>query len=423
MKRPYLLWGVLWCLLLVQQAAKADDQVVFNETFAGCNGVGGTDEIFGGSAGNGDIGYDNEGWTSDKCGGGNQCIKYGTGSAEGTVSTPHISLKVGTTATLTFKAAGWKKNDTDKTKNTLKISAEGCNVSGDISLNVNKNDKEITNGQWTTYTVTITDITEPVIITFTGKRGFLDDVKITGEPGGDIEVTVPAPTLTDEFTFWSNTIEATKRLVTITPAEGTIVHYTTDGSEPSITDGIEISAATTLFVWSTTTIKAIAIKSIYTSDVIAKTYTLGEPVNSIADFCALADGTEAKLFLSAEQNARITAVNGKQFTLKDDTNTLLFDFGDVTFNPTPAVNQHVAGWIIGKKQTIDDKSTFVATILTTPAYMAFAAPVTEPDITSIKTINTQHKSASESYYTLSGLQVKNPQKGIYIASGKKLIVH
>ena len=395
---------------------------MFEETFKDCNGVGGGDEVWDGTSvnggpavKNGDLITDNTGWTFTNCGGTYQCLKFGSGSNKGIATTPHISLKIGSTATLTFRAAGWK--ETKNTTNKLDITAEGCKLSDQTSITLNK-------AEWTNYSISITDITGPVTITFTGsKRGFLDDVKITGEPGSDIEVTVPAPTLTDEFTFWPNTIEATKRLVTITPAEGTVVHYTTDGSEPSITDGIEISAATTLFVWSTTTIKAIAIKSIYTSDVIAKTYTLGEPVNSIADFCALADGTEAKLFLSAEQNARITAVNGKQFTLKDDTNTLLFDFGDVTFNPTPAVNQHVAGWIIGKKQTIDDKSTFVATILTTPAYMAFAAPVTEPDITSIKTINTQHKSAGESYYTLSGLQVKNPKKGIYIASGKKLTVH
>ena len=412
MKRPYILWGVLWCLLLVQQAARADSQVVFSETFDLTEGQGGRDDSFGGTLKNGEYIFDNEGWSLTSCTGAYHCVKFGTNNANGICITPYISLKTGTSATLTFNVAGWSSGN-----NKLDITAEGCTLSGDVSI------AKLTNGEWREASVTISDITGPVQITFTGKRGFLDDVKITGEPGGDIEVTVPAPTLTDEFTFWSNTIEATKRLVTITPAEGTIVHYTTDGSEPSITDGIEISAATTLFVWSTTTIKAIAIKSIYTSDVIAKTYTLGEPVNSIADFCALADGTEAKLFLSAEQNARITAVNGKQFTLKDDTNTLLFDFGDVTFNPTPAVNQHVAGWIIGKKQTIDDKSTFVATILTTPAYIAFAAPVTEPDITSIKTINTQHKSASESYYTLSGLQVKNPKKGIYIASGKKLTVH
>ena len=423
MKRPYLLFGILWCFLLVQQAARAEDQVVFEETFKDCNGTGGTDGTYGGSAGGGDIGFDNTGWTSNKCGGGSQCVKFGTGSANGVLSTPHISLKEGTTATLTFKVAGWLTKEGDTTKNKLTISAEGCTLSGDISLNNAKTDKQIINGEWTEYTVYISNITAPVVITFTGKRGFLDNVKITGEPGGDIEVTVPEPTLTEEFTFWSNTIEPTKRIVTITPAENTRTHYTLDGSEPSLTDGIEITEATNLFVWGTTTIKAISTKSSYTSNVITKTYTLGEPVNSIADFCALADGTEAKLFLNAEQNARITAVNDKQFTLKDDTNTLLFDFGDVAFNPTPAVNQHVAGWIIGKKQTIDGTAWFVATSNTTPKYMAFANRVTEPDVTGIKAVTNLQESEGDTYYTLSGLLVKAPKKGIYIANKKKLIVH
>ena len=177
MKRNYPLLLLLCCFLLAHQKAKADNEVVFLETFAGCNGTGGTDETFGGTAGSGDLVYDNEGWTADKCGGGSQCIKYGTSSAIATLSTPHISLKEGTTAILTFKAAGWKKNDTDNTKNTLTVSSEGCTVSGDISLNNAKTDKQLVNGEWTTYTVTISDITGPITIKFSGKRGFLDDVK------------------------------------------------------------------------------------------------------------------------------------------------------------------------------------------------------------------------------------------------------
>ena len=422
MKRKYPLLLLLCCFLLAHQKAKADNEVVFLETFAGCNGTGGTDETFGGTAGSGDLVYDNEGWTADKCGGGSQCIKYGTSSAIATLSTPHISLKEGTTAILTFKAAGWKKNDTDNTKNTLTVSSEGCTVSGDISLNNAKTDKQLVNGEWTTYTVTISDITGPITIKFSGKRGFLDDVKIVGEKGGEITVTVPEPTLTEEFTFWSNTIEPTKRIVTITPAESTSVRYTTDGTEPSLTEGTEIKAATSLFIWGTTTIKAIAIKSIYTSEVITKTYTLGKPVNSLTEFCALAEDTQAQLFINTEQNARITAVNGKQFTVKDDAEaTLLFDFGDVAFNPTPVVQQQIAGWIIGKKQTVEGSASFIATGLTTPAYMAFANPI--KDATGVQTINAQQKATDDTYYTLSGQRVKSPKKGIYIVNSKKLIIH
>lgn len=405
---------MLWCLLIVHQTARADTEVVFEETFDQNDKTGGRDNTFTNNASEVCV-ADNTGWTFTKCNKAYQCAKFGTGSANGVATTPHISLKVGSTATLTFNAAGWNSGT-----NTLTITAEGCQVSGDISLS---GDKKLTNSKWTPYTVTITEVTGPVQITFTGKRGFLDDVKIVGEPGGEIEVTVPEPTLTDEFTFWSNTVEPTKRIVTITPATDTRTRYTLDGSDPSLTESTEITAATSLFIWGTTTIKAISVKGNYTSDVVTRTYTLGVPVNSLADFSALADNAEAKLFLNAEQNARIIDVNEKKFTVKDDAGTdLLFDFGDVAFDPTPAVNQHIAGWIIGKKQTVDSKAAFVATSNTTPKYMAFANRVTEPDVTSVQAITTKEATA-EAYYTLSGLRVKAPKKGLYIVNGKKLIIH
>ena len=412
MKRPYLLFLLLWGLLMVHQTARADDEVVFEETFAQNDKTGGRDKTFTNNASEVCV-ADKEGWTFTKCNKAYQCAKFGTGSANGVATTPHISLKTGSTATLTFAAAGWDDNKS----NTLTITAEGCTVSGDTSIKLNR-------AQWKEdYTVTISDIIGPVTITFTGRRGFLDDVKIVGEKGGEIVVTVPEPKLTDEFTFWSNTVEPTKRIVTITPADDTRTRYTLDGSEPSLTEGTEITAATSLFIWGTTTVKAISTKSTYTSNVVTKTYTLGQPVNSLAEFSALADGAEAKLFLNAEQNARITDVSNKQFTVKDGAGTtLLFDFGDVAFNPMPAANQHIAGWIIGKKQTIDTKVAFVATGNTTPKYMAFANRVTEPDVTSVKGITTKETTA-ETYYTLSGIRVKAPKKGLYIANGKKLIIH
>ena len=404
---------LLWGLLLTHQTLWAQQEEVFKETFAGCNGTGGTDGTFGGTAGSGDIGFDNEGWTTEKCGGANQCIKFGTGSANGVLSTPHISLKEGTTATLTFKAAGWKKNDTDNTKNTLKVTAEGCQVTGDVDLTV-------VNGQLNAYTVTISEITGPIAITFTGKRGFLDDVVVTGEKGGEIVVTVPEPILTDEFTFWANTTEATKRIVTIAPAEGTSVRYTTDGTEPTMEVGTPITAATTLRIKETTTIKAIGIKSLYTSGVVTKTYTLGDTKTSIADFAALADDTEMRLFLSAEQMASVTNVNDKTFTLKDNSGSIVVDFGTVPYNPTPVVGQRVAGWMIGKKQTVSGVATMVATEKTNANYMLFAAPIADPS--AIKTISKEAEG-DIIYYNLAGIRVEDPSKGVYIANGKKLIIH
>ena len=62
MKNTYLL--VLLCSLLTAQTAWADNEVVFSETFAGCDGIGGADGEFDGTkvkAGN--LVTDVEGWT------------------------------------------------------------------------------------------------------------------------------------------------------------------------------------------------------------------------------------------------------------------------------------------------------------------------------------------------------------------------
>lgn len=407
---------LLWGLLLTHQTLWAQQEEVFKETFDKNEKAGGRDGTYNTSGTNpAECVFDNEGWDNSvgKFYPASKCLKFGTASANGVLSTPHISLKEGTTATLTFNAAGWTSGT-----NTLEISATGCTVAGDISL---KDKNKLKNGEWTPYTVNISDITGPVQITFTGKRGFLDDVVVTGEKGGEIVVTVPEPTLTDEFTFWQNTTETTKRIVTITPAEGTSVRYTTDGTEPTMEDGIAITTATTLRIKKTTTIKAIGIKSLYTSNVVSKTYTLGDTKTSIADFAALADETEMRLFLSVEQMASVTSVNGKTFTLKDNSGSIVVDFGTVPYNPTPVVGQRVAGWIIGKKQTVGGVATMVATEKTNANYMIFAAPITDPS--AIKTISSKKAEEDVIFYNLTGMRVNQPSKGVYIANGKKLSIH
>jgi hypothetical protein len=419
MKRFIQINLLLLGLLLTHQTLWAQEEEVFKETFAGCNGIGGADEVWDGSSvnggpavKNGELKPDNEGWTFTKCNGTFQCLKFGGASDPGTATTPHISLAIGSTATLTFKAAGWK--ETKNKTNKLSISATNCTVSGDIDITLEK-------ATWKDYTVTISDIKGAIDIKFTGNnRGFLDEVVIIGEKGGEIQVTVPGPTLTDEFTFWANTTETAKRILTITPAEDTSVRYTTDGTEPTMEKGTLITTTTTLRIKKTTTIKAIAIKSLYTSDIVTKTYTLGDTKTSIADFTALTDDTEMRLFLSAEQMASVTSVNGKTFTLKDKSGSLVIDFGTVSYNPTPVVGQRVAGWIIGKKQTIGGAATMVATDKTNANYMIFAAPITDPS--AIQTINKETKG-DIIYHNLAGMRIKQPSKGVYIANRKKLSIH
>ena len=364
---------MLCCLMLSPLTAWADgdpNAIVFQETFDKTTGTGGRDGLFSGNIGSSTIKYDNESWASaDKCGGANQCVKFGTGSANGILTTPEISLDGASYALLTFSAAGWG----DSNKNKLAVTANaGFELSGDNNIT------ELVNEEWEEYSVLIRVTTGTSLqLTFTGKRGFLDDVvvrKIT---------TVPTPTLPDDFTFFPNTTEEkASKHVMLTPVNYTVAYYTTDGSTPSSSNGTEALQTTGVPIHGTTTVKAIAYVGDMASEVVTKTYTQGNTVNGISAFCDLADGTEARIFLAddASHETRVLYYDETrhQLFVRENTKSLCVDFGNTaTFSPTPQYNQHIGGWIVGKKATDNGMPKLVATDNTSTAFLAIANPVTE----------------------------------------------
>ena len=369
--RKLLTISLLLCLLPSAQTARADGvtRQAFLETFNENNGTGGRDDSYSGNVASNTIVFDQDGWISGKnLYGGKECMRFGTGSNIGTCTTPDIIIiGTGKTATLTFNAAGWGSGT-----NTLTVSAnEGVTLTGNTQVT-------LTNSTWTAYTVNIELTTaKSVQLTFSGKRGFLDDVKVV-----ENVTAISAPTLTDEGTFWPNINEAdANKTITLVPADSTTVYYTTDGSEPSPSNGIAAALTTGITIAGTTTVKARAYYKTVASSIVTRTYTQGTTVSSIAAFKALADGTETRLAISDVANARVLhAHNGKQLYLRDNSGAICFDFGTTAvFNPTPAHNQHVAGWIVGRKQTENGLVKLVATENTTTDYLAMAAPVTEAD--------------------------------------------
>ena len=149
---------------------------LFNETFDKCDGTGGHDGAYSGSVGtSATTGKLDESWTTIGNNGAYKCIKLGTNSATGSVTTSEISLTGN--GTLTFSAAGWGTGD-----NTVSVSAEGATLSGDTEVTLEAS-------TWNTYTVNISEATGTVAITFAMKRGFLDDVKV-------IEKGATAPAIT-----------------------------------------------------------------------------------------------------------------------------------------------------------------------------------------------------------------------------------
>ena len=216
-------------------------------------------------------------------------------------------------------------------------------------------------------------------------------------------VTVEVPTLTDEFTFWPVMNDPASAEVTITPASGNTVRYTTDGSNPSRTNGTEIFDATTINISGTTTVKAISYVGTQMSAVVSKTYTLGQTITGISAFKNLASGTTARLYLPDANNARTLYVNGKDAYIRDNTGAICIY--NVSTNPQLEYNQHIAGWIIGTYTEHNGMPEFTASPATNSCYLVIADPVTELDVAPVEIDADGYDSHYADWVTISDLEV------------------
>lgn len=145
-----------------------NNYVLFYESFDGCDGIGGTDGVYGGSSQVGIASFlpDNNGWESQKAFGANKCAKFGSSSIAGSVTTPEFV--VDGKATLTFRAVPW---DSDNTALMLFASTGASVVPATFTMST---------GEWTEYTTTITGHGAVRIQFLPSKRFFLDEVRVTG---------------------------------------------------------------------------------------------------------------------------------------------------------------------------------------------------------------------------------------------------
>ena len=389
--------------MLSHLTAWADDPntIVFQETFSQNTTQGGRDGKFSG-LGTGTIKYDNTGWTGDntnKIYSAYQCLRFGTGdtNGNGVCTTPEISLGGASYALLTFSAAGWG----DDKKNKLAVTANsGFELSGDDNIT------ELVNEEWKDYSVLIRVTTGTNLqLTFTGKRGLLDDIVVRAI------TIVPTPTLPDDFTFFPNTTEEkASKHVMLAPVNYTVAYYTTDGSTPSSTNGTEVLQTTGVPIHGTTIVKAIAYVGDMVSEVVTKTYTQGNTVDGIEAFCSLADNTETRIHLAddATHETRVLYYDNTrhQLFIRENTKALCIDFASTAaFNPTPQYNQHIAGWVVGKKTTENGLPKLVATDNTTTDFLAIADVVTESQTTPAAVSNSDLSSHAADWVTISEQRV------------------
>ena len=399
-KRILFLSLLMCALMLTPQNVWADGvaHVAFWETFNVNNGSGGRDGQFSGSIASSNIHYDIDGWSGSSIKGAKACLKFGTTAVNGSCMTPKIVL-IGTakTATLTFNAAGWG----DDSQNRLTVTAnEGVTLLGDTEIT-------LVNGTWTPYTITITLTTaKSVQLTFTGKRGFLDDVKVE-----ENVTAINAPTLTEGYYFWPHTTETAKGIITLEPSDSTTVYYTTDGTEPSPTNGSVATLTSNVSITGTTTVKARAYYGEIASSVVEKCYEVGQTVNGIEEFRENPDDVELRVFF-ADDNEHETRVlyydqSSNQLFLRENTRAFCIDFGGTTatFNPIPQYNQHVAGWIVGRKTTENGMLKLVPTNNTVTDYLAFAEAVRESTVAPHTIYNEEMNVHIANWVTISNQRV------------------
>lgn len=206
----------LYSLFAAVVVAATVNAQLFNATFDDVDGTGGNDGSWGGQvAGTAVSSYTTGGtWALDNAYKGDGCLKLGTSSKKGVLTTP--SIAVNGSATLTFKAGAWSGN-TEKLN--LKVSATGGTLDKAIVA--------LVKGSFTTYTIYITDATD-VKITFEAEvaannRFFIDDIKVEKPTAGVADTSAAKVNLVKNTVVSNSILFAAKADVKIVSANGQVV--------------------------------------------------------------------------------------------------------------------------------------------------------------------------------------------------------
>ena len=210
---------------------------LFWEQFSQVNGTGGRDGAYTGSIASSDIFGNSEdgehvrttdmiwGYMSKdyKCYGAKECMKFGSSSVDGECMTREIALS--DAGTLTFSAAGWGSGT-----NTLTIQAMNGFLFDEGETQSTTKTITLTNGSWEDYSFNIVKAESSpsggnLQIHFTGRRGFIDDIKVV-EAGA---VVANTPTITPEGGIFTEPVQVT----IASDQSNASIYYTLDGTDPT----------------------------------------------------------------------------------------------------------------------------------------------------------------------------------------------
>lgn len=190
---------------------------VFYESFDKCAGTGGNDGKFNGTGTDKAL-CDNNAWDVVSGAAANKCLKLGTGSKQGSATTPSITLTTGA-GLLSFKAAAWDSNS-EQTAINVTISNGTLTYNGTTAQTISIND--LSTKAWTEYTNIAISATGPFTIKFEAKntsnnRFFLDEVAVKQTKAKlDPQLSFAEATQTKQMENGGITVP----LQTVTKAEG-----------------------------------------------------------------------------------------------------------------------------------------------------------------------------------------------------------
>lgn len=167
--------------------------------------------------------------------------------------------------------------------------------------------------------------------------------------------------------------------------------------------------------------------AIYIKKIIVDYEESGEPpvvpkptqkVNGLAALKDIADETPVHLYIADADNARVLFAGNEDAFIRDKDCTVCFS--GVKAKPAMVYNQHVAGYIVGKKMTQNGMTTLQATVDTHTAFLVIAAPVQESDVEPAVMKAGEHATHLGDWVTMKNLTMKN---GKLEANGQTYILN
>lgn len=341
---------------------------VLNEDFSSCNG---TNNTWGGSSGFVTVPTD-LGWEATNCNAGPGYLKLGSANNAGSATSP--SFSVAGEAPLSFALAPWiATGDTeDATVNVTLTHATFANGESTMTLSTGN----LTQKVFTTFDqYTIVGNSDEVTITFSGAgtydRFFLDNVVVGGgsQPAHEINLTFSSA----GYLTWVATAD-----IDFSQTEGVTAYQITEATPQGIT-AEEVQEAPKD--------AALLLKGSGTVQ-LKRTSDVAPLQNNKMQACT--DGSVKGMTGSATSTDIYVLGNGNK------------GLGFYMLSGTLQVGKGYLNISVGAGAK--------------PSFITFE------ETTGISNTAVETKEDDGTYYNLQGVRVMNPQKGIYIKNGKKIVI-